>query len=73
LDKLFQKGRIGDVEQRRRFLVRLKLEFRKLCVVKTYTDIKEMVIVATKIKKVLRDLGETPYDPFKEEKDVIRE
>jgi hypothetical protein len=69
LDKLFQRGRIGDVEQRRRFLVRLRLEFIKLCVVRTYTDIEEMVIVATEIEKVLGDLGETPYDPFREEKD----
>jgi len=38
-------------------------------VVRTYIDIKEMVIIATKIKKVLGDLGETPYDPFREEKD----
>jgi hypothetical protein len=38
-------------------------------VVKTYTDIEEMVIITTKIEKVLKDLGETPYDPFEEEKD----
>jgi hypothetical protein len=44
-------------------------------VVKTYTDIEEMVIATTKIKRVLRDLGETPYDPLREEKDedVTRE
>ncbi len=42
--------------------------------VRTYTNIDEMVIVATNIEKVLGDLGETPYDPFREEKDedVIR-
>jgi hypothetical protein len=28
-----------------------------------------MVIAVTKIEKVLRDLGETPHDPLKEEKD----
>ncbi len=27
------------------------------------------MIVATKIEKVLGDLGETPYDPLREEKD----
>ncbi len=37
--------------------------------VRTYTDIKEMVITTTKIERVLGDLGETPYDPFREEKD----
>ncbi len=37
--------------------------------VRTYTNIEEMVIVATDIERVLRDLGETPYDPLKEKKD----
>ncbi len=37
--------------------------------VRTYTNIEEMVITTTKIEKVLGDLGETPYDPLKEEKD----
>jgi hypothetical protein len=44
-------------------------------VVRTYTNIEEMVIATTKIKRVLGDLAETPYDPLKEEKgeDVIGE
>jgi hypothetical protein len=33
LDKLFQRGRIQDVEQKRRFLAKLRPEIRKLCVV----------------------------------------
>ncbi len=37
--------------------------------VRTYTEIEEMVIVAIEIGRVLRDLGETPYDPLREEKD----
>ncbi len=37
--------------------------------VRTYIDIDEMVIVAIKIEKVLGNLGQTPYDPLKEEKD----
>ncbi len=49
-------------------MVRLRRELRKLCVVRTYTNIEEMVIVAIEIERVLRDLGET-YDPLKEEKD----
>ncbi len=36
---------------------------------RTYTNIEEMVIATTKIKRLLGDLGETPYDPLKEEKD----
>jgi hypothetical protein len=38
-------------------------------VVRTYTDIEKMVLIAIKIDKVLRDLGETSYDPLWEEKD----
>jgi uncharacterized protein YutE (UPF0331/DUF86 family) len=41
LDKLFQKGRIQNAEQKRRFLARLRPKIRKLCVVRTFTDIKE--------------------------------
>ncbi len=37
--------------------------------VRTYTNIEEMVIAATEIERVLGDLEETPYDPFREEKD----
>ncbi len=35
----------------------------------TYTNIEKMVITTTKIERVLKDLGETPYDPLQEEKD----
>jgi len=69
LDKLFQKGRIPDAEQRRWFLGRLRPEIRKLCVVRTFADIEELVGVATELERVLGELGETPYEPLKEEHD----
>ncbi len=47
LNKLFQRGRIQDVKQRRRFLAKLRLEIRKLCVVRTFMDIEELVGVVT--------------------------
>ncbi len=72
MDKLFYRGKIRDVEHRRKFLVQLRLELRKLCVVRTYTDIEEMVIAAIEIERVLGNLGETPYDPFREEKDEMQ-
>ncbi len=73
-DKLFQRGRIENAEQRRRFLVRLKLEIRRLCVVRTFTDIEELVGAATKLEKVLGKLGETPYElPKKEQKEGASE
>jgi len=64
LDKLFRKGQIQDVEQRRRFLARLRPEIRKLCVVRTFADIEELVGAATKVERVLGELGETPYEPL---------
>ncbi len=69
MDKLFQRGKIENVEQRKRFLALFRPELRRLCVVRTYTNIEEMVIAATEIERVLGDLEETPYDPFREEKD----
>jgi len=69
LDKLFQRGKIQNVEQRRRFMARLRLEIRKLGVVKTFTDIEELVGATTKLERVLGKLGETPYEPLKEEQE----
>jgi hypothetical protein len=69
LDKLFQRGRISDAEQRRRFLGKLKPEIRKLCVVRTFADIEELVGVATELERLLGELGETPYEPLKEEQE----
>ncbi len=69
LDKLFQRGRIPDTEQRRRFLARLRPEIRKLCVVRTFADIEELVGAATELERVLGELGETPFEPLKEEQE----
>jgi hypothetical protein len=59
LDKLFQRGRILDAEQRRRFLAKLRPEIRKLCVVRTFTDIEKLVGVATEFERVLGDTRRT--------------
>jgi hypothetical protein len=69
LDKLFQRGRILDAEQRRRFLARLRPEIRKLWVVRTFINIEELVGAATKLERVLGEIGETPYEPLKEEQE----
>jgi hypothetical protein len=50
-------------------MARLRPELKRLCVVRTYTNIEEMVNATTEIKSVLGDLGQTPYDPLREEKD----
>jgi hypothetical protein len=69
LDKLFQKGKIPDAEQRRRFLAKLRPEIRKLCVVRTFADVEELVAAATELERVLGELGETPFEPLKEEQE----
>jgi hypothetical protein len=67
LDKLFRKGKVQDMEQRRRFLARLRPEIWKLCVVRTFADIEELVSAATEVERVMAELGETPYEPIREE------
>ncbi len=69
LDKLFQRGRIQDVEQKRRFLAKLRPEIPKLCVVKTFTNIEELVGAATELERVLGELGEIPFEPLREEQE----
>jgi hypothetical protein len=67
LDRFFRKGRISDVEQRRRFLAKLRPEIRKLCIVRNFTDIEKLVGAASEVERVLGELGETPFEPLKEE------
>jgi predicted component of viral defense system (DUF524 family) len=69
LDKLLRKGQIQDVEQRRRFLARLRPEIRKLCVVRVFADIEELVGAAIEVERVLGELGETPFEPIREEQE----
>jgi hypothetical protein len=69
MDKLFQRGKIPDAEQRRRFLGKLRPEIRKICVVRTYADIEKMVGAAIELERVLGELGETPFEPLKEEQE----
>jgi predicted aspartyl protease len=69
LDRLFQRGRIPDAEQRRRFLARLRPEIRKLCVIRTFVDIEELVGATTELERMLGELRETPFEPLKEEQE----
>jgi hypothetical protein len=40
-----------------------------LCVIRTFTNIEELVRVAAKLERVLGELGETAYEPLKEEQE----
>jgi hypothetical protein len=57
------------VEQKRRFLAKLRPEIRKLCVVRTFADIEELVGAATEVERVLGELGETLYESLREEQE----
>ncbi len=50
-------------------MARLRPEIRKLCVVRTFADIEELVGVATKVERMLGELGETPFEPLNEEQE----
>ncbi len=40
-----------------------------MCVVRTFTDIEELVKTATELERVLGELTETPYESLKEEQE----
>ncbi len=37
--------------------------------VKNYANVEEMFVVAKDVKKILDELGETPFEPFKEDQE----
>jgi hypothetical protein len=42
-------------------------------VVRVFADIEELVATAIEVERVLGELGETPFEPFKEERDEVTE
>ncbi len=50
-------------------MARLRPEIWKLCVVRVFADIEELVNVAIEVERVLGELGETPFEPLKEERE----
>jgi len=47
----------------------MRPEIRKLCVVRTFRNIEELIGATMKLQRVLRELGETPYEPLKKEQE----
>ncbi len=50
-------------------MARLRLEIRKLCVIRVFADIEELVGAAMEVERVLGELGETPYEALREEQE----
>jgi len=67
MEKLFIKGKLEDVKQRRIFLSHLRPKIRKLCVMKDYANMEVLLNVALKVERVLVEIGETPFEMLKEE------
>ncbi len=71
LEKKITRGKIKEVEQRKRFLSKLKPKIKKLCIVKKYVNMETLLVVILKVEKLFRELGEAPYEPFKEDQEKI--
>jgi hypothetical protein len=69
MEKLFARGKLKDVEQIRRFLSRLQLEIKKLCVMRDYANMEALLNVALEMEWVLAELCETPFELLKEEQE----
>ena len=54
-------------------MARLRPEIRKLCMVRAFADIEELVDAAVEVERVLGELGETPLEPFKEDREEVIE
>jgi hypothetical protein len=63
------RGIIINAKKKRRFLVKLRPKIHKLCVVRTYEDMNELLITTNEVGKVLGKIGGTPFEPLKDEKE----
>jgi hypothetical protein len=66
---LFVRGRILDVERKRRFLTHFSPKIRMLCVVCTYVDMDKLLAIAIEVEKILGEIKETSFKPLKDERD----
>jgi len=47
----------------------MRLEIKKLCMVRTYANVKEMLLIAKEVERVLGELGDIPFEPLKEKEE----
>lgn len=49
-------------------MAHLRLEFKKLCMVRMYAYVEEILVAAKDVERVLAKLDETPFELLKENK-----
>lgn len=50
-------------------MAKLRPNIHKLCVVRTYEDMNELLITTNEVGKVLGKIGRTLFEPLKDEKE----
>jgi hypothetical protein len=63
------RGRILDAKRNKQFLAHLRPLIRKLCVVRTYADMDELLASTIEVEKVLGEIGETSSRLLKDERE----
>jgi hypothetical protein len=63
------KGIIINAKRQRRFLAKLRPKIHKLCVVRTYENMNELLITTNEVGKVLGKISGTPFEPLKDKKE----
>ncbi len=63
------RGIIINAKKKRRFLAKLRPKIHKLCVIRTYENMNELLITTIDVGKVLGKIGGTPFEPLKDEKE----
>jgi hypothetical protein len=69
LEHVFVRGKISNVK-RRRFLVWFRPKIHKLCVLKTYKDMDELLVIAIEVEKVFWKIGEIAFELLKDEREA---
>jgi hypothetical protein len=68
---LFTRGNIKEVEQKRKFLSKLRPKVRKLCIVRNCANMEGLLATALEVEIFFGELRETPFDPFKEQEEFM--
>jgi ATP-dependent exoDNAse (exonuclease V) beta subunit len=69
MEKIFTRGKLEDAKKKHKFLSRFRPEIRKLCVVRDYVNMDELLSTVLEVERVLAELGETPLELMKDEQE----